>query len=306
MCISFWLLDEHPAFWLVLAMNRDEEKARPSQPIHQWEDEEGCEIVGGRDEVGGGTWLGITKTGRLAFLTNFREAENLRPQGVQRKGVISRGALPREFFKSHKSPVAYLEEVAQNAHNYDGFNLVVADLNHREMAYLSNRPNGSALKVRKLTSGLQALSNGSLDSNWPKMERGRKKFEAILSSVQGDSLPNELIVEQVLQDRTPADDVSPQAAETEWPVELEEKLGSIFVDYPVLGRPYGTRSMSVIGIRRDGNVSFFERCLDEGGLWKDHFLQFPTQLQEKPKHPVAEGHIVQDGSERLNFVCKIS
>ncbi|KAL2634287.1 hypothetical protein R1flu_005766 [Riccia fluitans] len=224
MCISFWLLDEHPAFWLVLPMNRDETLARPSQPIHLWEDEEECEIVGGRDEVGG------------------------------------------EFFKSRKSPVAYLEEVAKNAHNYNGFNLVVADVKHKEMAYFSNRPNGSSspLKVHKLTLGLHALSNGSLDADWPKMERGKKKLKGILSSVQGDSLPNELIVEQVLDDPTPAEDISLQVAETECPVELEQKLSSVFVNYPIFGLPYGTRSMSVVGIRRDGIVSFFERGLEDG------------------------------------------
>ncbi|KAL2645061.1 hypothetical protein R1flu_012648 [Riccia fluitans] len=283
MCISFWLLDEHPAFWLVLAMNRDESLARPSQPIHLWEDEEECEIVGGRDEVGGGTWLGITKSGRLAFLTNVRDRENFRTRGLEKTDATSRGALPTEFFKSRKSPVAYLEEVAKNAHNYNGFNLVVADVKHKEMAYFSNRPSGSSspLKVHKLTLGLHALSNGSLDAHWPKMERGKKKLKGILSSVQGDSLPNELIVEQVLDDPTPAEDISLQVAETEWPVELEQKLSSVFVNYPIFGLPYGTRSMSVVGIRRDGIVSFFERGLEDGGVWKDHFMQFSTQPQEQ-------------------------
>lgn len=31
------------------------------------------ELIGGRDVVNGGTWLAVTRTGRFAFVTNFRE-----------------------------------------------------------------------------------------------------------------------------------------------------------------------------------------------------------------------------------------
>ncbi|KAG6548113.1 hypothetical protein Mapa_010393 [Marchantia paleacea] len=292
MCISFWVLDEHPGFWLVLAVNRDEFHARPTLALHCWDDEEEQKadgststrrsIVGGRDVAGGGTWLGMTKSGRLAFLTNVREAKFLINRGNEPTDVTSRGALPMHFLKSAKSPVEYLEDVARAADNYNGFNLIVADVRRREMAFLSNRPQGAKAVVHLLRPGFHSISNGGKDSKWWKMERGKQKFEAILSaqslsSAEGEvDLPNELIVEQVLHDPTRPQDVSVQTAETGCSEEMEREVSSIFVDTTLFERAYGTRSMSVIGIRTDGTVSFFERSLEDG-VWKDKVLRFTLE-----------------------------
>ncbi|BBN03779.1 hypothetical protein MPTK1_2g26340 [Marchantia polymorpha subsp. ruderalis] len=295
MCISFWALDEHPGFWLVLAVNRDEFHSRPTLALHCWDDDEeepegdgptSSSIVGGRDVSGGGTWLGMTKSGRLAFLTNVREAKFLTGRGTERTDVTSRGALPTLFLRSAKGPADYLEEVARAADDYNGFNLIVADVRRREMAFLSNRPEGAKAVVHLLRPGFHSLSNGGKDSKWWKMERGKRKLEAVLSALssssasasaeEGDDLPNELIVEQVLHDRTKPDDVSVQTAETGCTEAMERDVGSIFVDTALFDRAYGTRSMSVIGIRTDGTVSFFERSL-EGGVWKDTLLRFPLE-----------------------------
>lgn len=62
---------------------------RPTNPAGWWEGEE---IVGGKDEVGGGTWLACSKGGRIAFLTNFRERESI-------PHAKSRGDLPVRFLK---------------------------------------------------------------------------------------------------------------------------------------------------------------------------------------------------------------
>jgi hypothetical protein len=102
------------------------------------------QIIGGRDGKEGGTWLAISEAGRVAFVTNFREPEREQP------GAVSRGRLPTLFLESSKSPADYLEEVAARAGEYNGFNLVVADTNTGEMAYLSNRPRGQPIEVKQV------------------------------------------------------------------------------------------------------------------------------------------------------------
>lgn len=61
----------------------------PTKPLSWWED---SDILGGRDEVAGGTWLACTRTGRLAFLTNVREINS-------NSHTKSRGDLPLRFLK---------------------------------------------------------------------------------------------------------------------------------------------------------------------------------------------------------------
>lgn len=353
MCIAFWLLDKHPAFWLVLALNRDEFHARPTLPIHFWdEDEEGAggnhNILGGRDMRSGGTWMGITKSGRLAFLTNVREKDwNDRPD----RGT-SRGDLPTRFLKGHQTPREFADLMALESHNYSGFNLVVADFSHGEMVFVSNR-HGQATAVpplaivRTLDAGLHALSNGTLDSKWPKMERGKKLFADVLladgagaldgrvhgkeddsghidgrvadkgdgpGSIDGkgddrvfidgrvdgrgdgrgcvdgnkdgassdckDSgdggILSERIVKTVLSDGVRVKDVSIQMAETHCGEEFEIPVSSIFVREDVGDQAYGTRSMTVVRIRRDGLISLSERYL-ENGVWKDHSFEFQVK-----------------------------
>jgi uncharacterized protein with NRDE domain len=134
MCIAFWVLDQHPAFWLILALNRDEFHARPTRPFHFWDDDEHKDILGGRDLRSGGTWMGISRTARLAFLTNVREANwNDRPE------KISRGDLPTRFLISKKSSMEFAEEIAGEAEQYNGFNMVVADFAQQAMVFVSNR-----------------------------------------------------------------------------------------------------------------------------------------------------------------------
>ncbi len=71
MCVAYFWLKAHSQLLLLIAFNRDEFLERPTNSLHLWDDESG--IIGGRDAVNGGTWLGLTRSGRFAFVTNFRE-----------------------------------------------------------------------------------------------------------------------------------------------------------------------------------------------------------------------------------------
>lgn len=71
--------------------------------------------------------------------------------------------------QSKKSPATVAKEIAKEAENYNGFNLILADLRANVMVYVSNRPQGEAAAVQIVPPGLHVLSNAKLDSPWPKV-----------------------------------------------------------------------------------------------------------------------------------------
>ena len=156
MRLLFFGLNCHSDYPVVLAANRDEYYDRPTRRLHVWNDVP--YLLAGRDLHKGGTWFGVTKTGRWAAVTNFRESG----QNVEAK---SRGTLVSNYLTSDSSPSAYLDELKPDAGNYNGFNLVVGDLNHT--LYFSNRH----AEPKILGSGVFGLSNHLLDTPWPKVEK---------------------------------------------------------------------------------------------------------------------------------------
>ncbi len=170
--VAFNVQDNYP---LVVAANRDEFHARPTQNAGWWPDQP--DIVAGRDLQAGGTWLGLHRAGRFATITNFRDAKTGRGK------LRSRGHLVTDFLLTEQSPLDYLQSISPD--NYAGFNLLVAD---REcLAYLSNRGGG----VRKLPAGVYGLSNATLDTPWEKVERSKSRLGKILA--QGDANDTRLL-----------------------------------------------------------------------------------------------------------------
>ncbi|OEL16339.1 Transport and Golgi organization protein 2-like protein [Dichanthelium oligosanthes] len=162
MCIAAWAWECHPTHRLLLLFNRDEYHSRPTQPAQWWAaGKDSKEILGGRDDLGGGTWMGCTRDGRLAFLTNVREPGSL----VSAK---TRGQLPVRFLQGSHGPLEYATEIAKEADQYNGFNLVLTDLNSGTMVYISNRPGGDPV-IQTVAPGLHVLSNAAIDSPWPKL-----------------------------------------------------------------------------------------------------------------------------------------
>ena len=154
MCLIALALGQVPGYPLVVAANRDEFHARPTQDAHWWPDKP--DVLGGRDLQAGGTWLALARTGRFATVTNFRDAQPPQPQHR------SRGHLVTGFLDSELAPVEYLETIEEDA--YSGFNLIVGTAT--EVAYLSNREDG----MRTLGTGIYGLSNALLDGPWHKVE----------------------------------------------------------------------------------------------------------------------------------------
>jgi uncharacterized protein with NRDE domain len=251
MCTLLIAIDHHPDYRWVIAANRDEFLDRPTAPMDWWADQP--DLLAGRDLRAGGTWMGVSRRGRFAAVTNYREACCVYPRSP------SRGALVADFLGSATPPQAYLDKVATRAHRFDGFNLVVGDLD-RGLYYYGNRgggPSGHTISApRRLPPGIYGLSNHRLDTPWPKVKRGKQMFAACLKA-QGKRL-EACILETLADTAQPADaDLPDTGVGMEW----ERILAPLFIKAP----HYGTRSCSVIRLGHNGQLSSLERTIPPPG-----------------------------------------
>ncbi|CAB3626070.1 NRDE family protein [Achromobacter pestifer] len=236
MCLAVLALHALPGVPVLIAANRDEFHARPTQPATRWAD--APEVYAGRDGLAGGTWMGVTTGGRFALVTNFREP------GRHLDPAPSRGALVEDFLRGTASPDEYLARVHETDQAYNGFNLIVGDV--RQAWYLSNR-NGAPCA---LPPGIYALSNHLLDTPWPKLARTKAAFTAVLDHAPQPDLP---ALFEALADRQGAEDNELPA--TGLPLDREKLLSSPFIVSP----NYGTRSSSVLALHDDGAGTLEER-----------------------------------------------
>ena len=219
MCLILFSLNPNDQFNLVLAANRDEQYGRPSSAADFWDDHPN--VLAGRDLSAGGTWLGVTRNGRFAAVTNFREDP---PYPIPPK---SRGELTANFLIGNDSPHRYLNQVTQFGDEYRGFNLVVGDGN--EYCYLSNREG----IVRHLTSGCYGLSNQLLDCDWPKVIQGRNR----LSTLAAEQMNSKNL----------------------YPLILDDGDERAFSQSFIRSERYGTTASTVLSFSQSGNVTFEER-----------------------------------------------
>lgn len=239
MCLIVFSAFSHPRYRLVLAANRDELYARPAERAHAWPGPRG--VVAGVDVEAGGTWLGVTRTGRFAALTNYRDPRDMRSKDPSEP---SRGALVRDFLEGDLSPSAYVASVSERGPLYRGFNLIAGDA--ETVAYTSNRGAGPLA----IAPGIHGLSNHLLDTPWPKVERGKRALREALSD------DRDVDVERLLaafHDRTRAPDA--ELPDTGVGLALERVLAPMFIESP----GYGTRCTSLLLIDRAGRVTFVER-----------------------------------------------
>lgn len=241
MCLIVFSFQDHSDKPLIFAGNRDEFHGRPTEPAHFWDED--SSILAGRDLKAGGTWLGLTRTGRFATVTNFREP------GEHRPDARSRGELVTGYLQGGTDGLAYLERVHERAEAYNGFNLILGDA--RQLYYLSNRDGAP----RTLAPGVYGLSNGWLDTPWPKVRRAKALFE--VATREGNVTPETLL--DLLRDEwRPSDDEVPR---TGLDLTVERKAASIFIADPT----YGTRASTVVMLSRNGRASFVERSFGPDG-----------------------------------------
>lgn len=240
MCLVLFANQAHPEYPLVFAGNRDEFYDRPTAPAAFWDD--APHVLGGRDLQGGGTWLGVTRRGHWATVTNVRD------QRPRRDDAPSRGRLVAEYLIEEPAPARYLERIAREADRYNGFNLIFGT--PEQTFYLSNRDGGP----RSVTPGVHGMSNAQLDDPWPKVQRGTSRLKTVLD----DTVAPEQLLE-ILDDRRPAPDE--ELPDTGVGTETERMLSPPFIDGD---EAYGTRASTVLLIHRSGTVTFVERSFQRG------------------------------------------
>lgn len=246
MCFVVFSFKEHSKYKLIFCANRDEFYNRKTEKVRYWGNDEN--ILAGKDLEGGGTWLGITKTGRFAALTNFREGGRKNPEKT------SRGLIVREYLESDGSPLKYVKYLEEKKEDFEGFNLLFG--NKDELYYFSNRSNG----LLPVTGGMYGLSNATLETPWPKIRRGKKLFSDILSE---SNITPEKLFDLLRDDKKPD---TKELPDTGVPKEFEKELSPIFVNMP----GYGTRSSNVIFIDYNDNVEFYEKIFDSSGDEVNH------------------------------------
>jgi uncharacterized protein with NRDE domain len=244
MCLIVFAWRVIPGLPLVACANRDEYYDRPATPAGPWPD--APNIIAGRDLQGGGSWMGVTKTGphgpKFAALTNIRAPDE------RRTDAPTRGALVADFLKGDLDAPAYLESIAGTAHAYNGFNLVLGD--REGMYWFSNRAGADPRNGKPLEPGIYGVSNSLLDAPWPKVVRTKATFASLL--LQG--APEEAYFE-MLADTTRAPDM--RLPDTGVPIDLERQLSAVCIEIP----GYGTRTSTVVKMYLDAEPELHERVL---------------------------------------------
>ena len=252
MCLIAWYWQPRSATPLLLLANRDEFYARPALPLHWWEPaENGTQVLAGKDLQGGGTWLGLSRAGRLAALTNFRSAT------PQRTDTPSRGELAAAFLHSTQSADAYLQQLALHCGDYNPFNLLVFD--GQQLMGLESR----GAKVLSHTPGLGAVSNADFHTPWPKLTQLRSG----LAQQAANNLADLRALLPLLHDSTMAPDAT--LPHTGVPLELERVLSATFITTP----GYGTRACSVLALHQS-RAEFMEQSFGPQGLLSETQEQF--------------------------------
>jgi uncharacterized protein with NRDE domain len=256
MCLIAWNWQPGNPTELLLLSNRDEFYARAARPLHWWDADVAPEpqILAGRDLQGGGTWLGLSRDGRLAALTNYRTGT------AQRADAPSRGELVADFLASNASAQDYLSDLRTRAGQYNPFNLLLFD--GQTLLGLESR----GARIVQLEPGLGALSNADFHTPWPKLVRLRTRLQA---HVDADQTSADTLL-PLLHDRSLADDAA--LPQTGVPLELERALSATFITTP----PYGTRACSVVALGCN-QASFTEQSFGPDGqlLGQQHAVFTP-------------------------------
>jgi uncharacterized protein with NRDE domain len=291
MCVGFYTL-EHPEYALVLCSNRDEYLERPTTLAHfhsfdKLEEHSHLQgnVLSGVDVRAGGTWLGVNRTGRVAFLTNI--TEEYKTYGS------SRGDLVANFLSSNSE---------EDVHNliscdakYAGFNLLLLspstrgehDLNF-DGTYVTNHGGGGTLIVRPLTNAERrygGMSNG-IDGQgaemWPKVQHGLDSFKSIMNAVS-PTTPEKELADNLFELLTWKCSQPPSArSELRNTIQVEPFIIQGSREF------YGTRLSTVILVKRTGEVLFIERdrwkLVDAKPVLSDYSSQREFRFGLEPVH----------------------
>lgn len=252
MCIVTFNHHQHPKYKLIIASNRDEFYMRPTEQAHFWEDYP--DLLAGRDLKQMGTWLGITKTGRIAMLTNFRDVTS---EQSDRK---SRGSIVKHFLTSNEDPIDLFEQLKQNKSDYNGFNFIAGTID--QLHHYGNNENS----ITTFNSGTHSVSNGPLNVTWPKTKKAKTMLKNYVE--QDEEIYIEDLFTQLNNRELAPDNELPS---TGIDFQLERNVSSIFIDREP---NYGTRASTIILVTYENEITFIERTFTNGRYDKEKRFEF--------------------------------
>lgn len=240
MCLIFICQHAHPDYPLIIAANRDEFYPRPTVALQQWQDHP--QVIAGRDLQAGGSWLGVSKNGRLAAITNHRMRDDNHYHN-------SRGSLVTRFLTGTQSTSEFATYLQQTAESYAGYNCVFGTLtgNPRLFHY-----NNTEHQLTELQAGVHGVSNASLDTPWFKLREGKQALETLLQQ----PMQHEAWLKMMTDQQQAADNELP---DTGIDKQLEASLSSRFIHLP----HYGTRCTTLITLDNHNQLSICERSYNE-------------------------------------------
>lgn len=258
MCLIAFNWQTHPVYKLIYVANRDEFYERKALPAHFWEEPSG--ILAGKDLSAGGTWMGISTTGKIAALTNYRDPSNLK------KEAPTRGRLVSDYLSQARDAKTYLQKIRKKSSEYNGFNLIAGD--SKQLFYFSNYQN----KITAIKPGTHGLSNHLLNTQWFKVQRAKQKLDQLIDQ-------NELNVDKLLDSFldifTPKDD---QVQQTGMPFAWEKLLSSMFIK----SKAYGTRCTTALLLDYFDHLTFSERVYDnELNVFSSQTFHLKLQPEEE-------------------------
>ncbi len=253
MCLILFSYDHHPKYRLIVAANRDEFYDRPTTPLSFWDDYP--EVLAGRDLEKKGTWMGVSKSGRFAALTNYRDPTSVKAN------ARSRGELVSRFLTEDIPADLYMREVKRISDEFNDFNLLVFDT--RKLLYYSS----IEMQIVEVEPGFHGLSNALLNTPWPKVVKGT---EGMKPCIQRTVDVDRECLFQLLSDSDRAKDE--ELPDTGVGLERERMLSPLFITSP----HYGTRSSTVLTLDFNGLVEIRERNFlngKEGGEERSFIFQ---------------------------------
>ena len=258
MCLISIQLRQHAVYKLVLVANRDEQYDRPALPAHFWPDHP--DLLAGKDLSARGTWLGITKQGRIAAVTN---SYLITTQESDQK--LSRGNLVMDYLTGNIGPEGYLEQIRQQRTDYNGFNLLIGSSD--SLHHYNNILDEFII----IQTGSHAVSNATLDTPWPKVTLTKAAMAELASSSELD----EEAIFRIMADRTPPSD--DQLPDLPLPLPILRAVSANFIQT----ERYGTRSTTLILIDHCDQVTFVERSYLPDGTSSDVRFNFLLMAEEK-------------------------
>lgn len=280
MCLILFSWNSHPDYSLVVAANRDEFYERPTQALDWWTDHQ--TILGSRDnaDVIGmrGTALGLSLDGKFSAITNIRAPSEKNP------AMRTRGELTAKFLSQKLSIEEFIQAQQKSFMQYNGFNLLTADLSKPEkpqLCWTSNRMlMGEKIRQRKVVHpvtidpGIYGLSNAMLDTPWPKVRQGVAQFAQAIAMDQGKfNHPEHYFRFLNNPSAFPDSELPTTGVNQDW----ERALSPIFIKT----EHYGTRSSSLLRIRKDGSFQMIERRFDQSDKYESTSVEGQLQRSEQ-------------------------